>query len=113
VEPDCGQTHRNGYYTLGYAEDIAILIHRTFPYTVSELLQETLSTVQQWCDRTQLSIYPQTMVILPFTWKRDLRGLKEPTLSRHTLQLATEVKYLGKAYRAFGPVRANLVKPGV
>jgi hypothetical protein len=35
------------------------------------------------------------MVIVPFTWKRDLRGLNEPTLSGHTLQLTAEVKYLG------------------
>jgi hypothetical protein len=59
------------------------------------------------------------MVVVPFTRKRDLRGLQEPTLSRHTLRLTTEVKYLGlilgkgltwkaqlrivmnKAYRAF------------
>jgi hypothetical protein len=31
----------------------------------------------------------------PFTWRRNLRGLKELTLSGHTLQLTTEVKYLG------------------
>jgi hypothetical protein len=30
----------NGYYTLGYADDIAILIRGIFPNTVSELLQE-------------------------------------------------------------------------
>jgi hypothetical protein len=47
----------NGYYTLGYAEHIAILICRKFPNTVSELLQEALRMVQQWCDRTQLSIH--------------------------------------------------------
>jgi hypothetical protein len=35
------------------------------------------------------------MVVVPFTRKRDLRGLKERTLSGHKLQLATEVKYLG------------------
>jgi hypothetical protein len=35
------------------------------------------------------------MVIVPFTRQTDLRGLKEPTLSGHTLQLTTEVKYLG------------------
>jgi hypothetical protein len=85
----------NGYCTLGYADDIANLICRKFPNTVSELLQEDLSMVQQWCDRTQLSINPQKMVIVPFTCKRDLRDLKEPTLSGHTLQLTTEVKYLG------------------
>jgi hypothetical protein len=59
------------------------------------------------------------MVIVPFTRKRDLRGLNEPTFYGHTLQLTTWVKYLGlildrglilkqqlknvmnKAYRAF------------
>jgi hypothetical protein len=51
--------------------------------------------VQQWCDTTQLTINPQNMVIVPFTRKRDLRGLREPTLSRHNLQLTTEVKYHG------------------
>jgi len=77
--------------------------------------------VQQCCDRTQLSINPQ---------KRDLRGLKEPPLSGHTLLMTTKVKCLGfildkglmwkaqlknemnKAYRTFGPVRAHMVKPG-
>jgi hypothetical protein len=80
---------------LGYADDIAILIHRKFLNTVSQLLQEALTTVQQWCDRTQMFLNPQKMVIVPFTWKRDIRGLKEPNLCDHTLQPTTEVKCLG------------------
>jgi hypothetical protein len=35
------------------------------------------------------------MVIFPFTRKRDLKGLKEQTLSSHKLQLTAEVRYLG------------------
>jgi hypothetical protein len=35
------------------------------------------------------------MMIVPFTRKKDLRGLKEPALSGHTFQLTTEVIYLG------------------
>jgi len=50
--------------------------------------------IQQWCDRTQLSFNPQKMVVVPFTRKRDLKGLKELTISGHKLQLATELKYL-------------------
>jgi hypothetical protein len=70
------------------------------------------------------------MVIVPFTQKKDLRGLKEPTLSGHSLQLTTEVKYLGlildkgltwkaqlknviRPTGLFGPVTAHLVKPWV
>lgn len=60
-----------------------------------EFLQEAMNTVQQWCDRTQLSFNPQKMVIVPFLRKRDFRGLKEPSLSGHTLQLTTEGKNLG------------------
>jgi hypothetical protein len=68
------------------------------------------------------------MVIVPFTRKRDLRGLREPTLSGHKLQLTTEVKYLrltldkgltwkiqlenviNKAYRAFWSCKGTLGK---
>ena len=64
-------------------------------------------------------INPQKMVIVPSTRKRDLRGLKAPTLFVSTLQLTTKVKCLwhtldreltwkaqpnnvmNKAYRAF------------
>jgi hypothetical protein len=46
----------NGYYTVGYAVDIAILINGKFLQTVSEVSQRILCTVQQWCGRTKLSI---------------------------------------------------------
>jgi hypothetical protein len=35
------------------------------------------------------------MLIVPFTRKRVLRGLKETLLSGHKLQLSAEVRYLG------------------
>jgi hypothetical protein len=37
----------NGYYTIGFADDIAILINGKFPHTVSEVLQTSLCTVQK------------------------------------------------------------------
>jgi hypothetical protein len=63
--------------------------------TVSEVLQTSLGTVQQWCDRTNLAIYPNKTVIIPFTRKRNLKGLKEPTHFNKTICLTSEVKYLG------------------
>jgi hypothetical protein len=66
----------NDCYTLGDADGIAILISIKFPNTVSELLHKALSTLQQCCDRTQLSINAQKIVIVPFIRKRDLRSLK-------------------------------------
>jgi hypothetical protein len=37
----------SGYYTLGYADDIASLIHGKFLNMISELVQEALNMVQQ------------------------------------------------------------------
>jgi hypothetical protein len=77
--------NENSCYTLEYVGNKANLISRKFPKTISELLQKALNMVQQCCDRTQLSTDPQMI----------LTGLDEPTCSEHTLQLTTEVKYLG------------------
>jgi len=85
----------NGCYTLGYTDDIVTINNGKFLNTTSELLQDALSMVQQWCDRTQLSMNPQKRVILPSTQKRNLRRMKEPTLSGYTWQLTTKVRYLG------------------
>jgi hypothetical protein len=94
VDEPIGGFNGNDYYTLEYADEIAVLIHGRFPSTVSELLQEALSMIQQWCERTQMSTTAQKMGKIPFTQKRDLRGLNEPTISGQTFHLTTEVTYL-------------------
>jgi hypothetical protein len=66
--------NNDGYYTVRYTDDIAILINKKFPHTVSEVLQTTLYSVQQWCKRTNLSINPNKTVIIPFTRKRNIRN---------------------------------------
>jgi hypothetical protein len=67
-------------------------------------------------------------VIIPFTRKRELNGLKEPSLFNRRIQLSSEVKYLGitldkgltwkkqldkainKAYKAFWTCRGTFGK---
>jgi hypothetical protein len=119
----------NGYHTVGYADNTAILINGKFPYTVSEVLQTTLCTVQKLCEKTGLSINPNKTVIIHFTRKRELKGLKEPSLFNKRIQLSSEVKYLGitldkglkwkkkqldkainKAYKAFWTCRGSFGK---
>jgi hypothetical protein len=87
--------NNDGYYTVGYADDIAILINGKFPHTASEVLQTALYSFQQWCERTNLSINPNKTVIISFTRKRNIKGLKEQILFSKTIQLSNEVKYLG------------------
>jgi hypothetical protein len=48
-----------GCYTMGYAVDTTILNSGNFLQIVSELLQEVLSVLQQWCETTHLPINPQ------------------------------------------------------
>jgi hypothetical protein len=84
----------------------------------------------KWCEKTNLSINPNKTVIIPFTRKRELKGLKEPSLFNKRVQLSSEVKYLGitldkgltwkkqldnainKAYKAFWTCTGTLVKLG-
>jgi hypothetical protein len=82
----------NGYYAIGYADDIVILINRNFPSIISDILQTALGVIEQCCVRTDLSINPSETVVVAFTTKRVLKGLKEPTLFAKTIQLSTEVK---------------------
>jgi hypothetical protein len=65
-----GKLNEGGYYVIGYADNIVILISGKFPQTVSEVLQTALGLVQQRCDRTGLSINLSTTVVIPFT-KRE------------------------------------------
>jgi hypothetical protein len=74
------ELNNDGYYTVGYANDTAILIIGKFHQTVSDILQTSLCTVQQWWDTTNLSINPFKTEVIPFTRRRNLTGLKEPTL---------------------------------
>jgi hypothetical protein len=84
----------DGYYTVGYDDDIAILTHGKVLATLSECLQTALYTVQRWCERTGLSINPNKTVIIPFTRRRNIRVLKEPVLFNKIIQLSSDVKYL-------------------
>jgi hypothetical protein len=47
------------------------------------------------CELTNLSINPNKTVSIPFTRKRNVKGLKEPILFNKMIQLSSEVKYLG------------------
>jgi hypothetical protein len=79
------------YWTLGFVDDIAILINAKFPQNCVEVLQPAVGTVQQTKPSTSIS----KTVIIPFTGKRDLRGLEEPSIFSRTIQLSSKVKYLG------------------
>jgi len=92
VQPGCGRIQRTQWEWLlyngvckwyNYPNQQKISQHRLRAF------QETVRMVQQWCDRTQPSVNPQKIRIVPFTKNGDLMGPKEPTLSGYTLHLTT------------------------
>jgi hypothetical protein len=48
MDNDLWELYKNGYYTVGYADDIAIL-------SMESSFRTALYTVQQWYSRTNLS----------------------------------------------------------
>ena len=79
-----------GYYSIGFADDIAIIIRDI----VSEVLQNVLKGLENWCNRTKLSVNPNKTTIVSFTRLRNKGPITEPFLFGSRIQL-TQVKYLG------------------
>jgi hypothetical protein len=72
--------NNDGYYTVGYADDIAILINGKFPNTVSEFLQTALYKFQQWCAKTNFIL--RLEILRPYN--------ASVYMERKTLRLAEE-----------------------
>jgi hypothetical protein len=104
-----GELNEGSYYAAGYDDDNTILINGKFPQS-QRYWEQPLDWYSSG-DRINLSINPSKMVVIPFTRKRALKGLKN--LIGKTVQLSTEVKYLrlmcsaqvenvmNRAFRAF------------
>jgi hypothetical protein len=85
-----------GYYTVGYADDITILINGKFPHTLSEVLQIYLYIFQQWCKKN---------FILGLDILRAYNASVD--IGRQTLRLAEEVVSLWSP--GAGPQPSSLV----
>ena len=86
--------NETGYYSIGFTDDIAIIIRGKFPSTVSEVLQNALKRLENWSNRTKLSVNPNKTTIVSFTRLRNKGPITEPFLFGSRIQL-TQVKYLG------------------
>ena len=88
-----------GYYSIAFADDIAviiiIIIRSKFPSTVSEVQQNALKRLENWCNRIELSVNPNKTTILTFTRLRNKGPIKEPFQFGSRIQFLTQVKYLG------------------
>jgi hypothetical protein len=69
-----------GYYTQGYADDLAILVLGKEFNTTMDLMQGALKIVEDWCNVVGLRLNPRKTALIPFTYKRRDRNIATPTL---------------------------------
>lgn len=84
-----------GFYTVGYADDISILLNGKFEQVLCNLMQTALRSTEQWCTEHSLSINPTKTEMVLFTRKRKVEVRRAPTLFQTPLTFSDEVKYLG------------------
>ena len=88
-------TNDLGFNTFGYADDIVIIVQGKFTHTIREVMQNALNVVVKWTVKEGLNISPQKTAIVPFTNRRNIKGLGPLILHGKELQMLGEVKYLG------------------
>lgn len=81
--------------TQGYADDLVIVVRGFCQSTISYLMQKALSAIHNWCKDNELRINADKTVIVPFTRKKRLDKLVQPSLNARTISFSSEVKYLG------------------
>jgi len=68
-------TNDLGFSTLGYADDIVIIVQGKVTHTVKETLQNALNMVAKWAVKEGLNISPHKTAMVPFTNRRKIEGL--------------------------------------
>lgn len=89
------ELNNEGYSSLGYADDLVILVEGKFSITIRERMQRALNVVNRWCSREGLKVSPPKTTLVPFTRRRKLEGLGPLFLNGGNLEMSGEVKYLG------------------
>jgi hypothetical protein len=85
----------SGFYTIGYADDFAILVKGKFVGTVFHRMRFAMKIVEKWCVEEGLSVNPRKTSAILFTRKRIIGSHNDVILFGEALTLVDQVKYLG------------------
>lgn len=95
------------FFTVGYADDLSILISGHFASVACNLMNNAFKVVETWCTNFGLSVNPSKTELVMFTNKRNLGIYQLPFLFCTRLKLSEEAKYLGL------PWTTNLIGPNI
>jgi ribonuclease HI len=87
--------NENGFFSIGFADDFAIITRGRFLGVVSGRMQYAMRIVQEWCVENGLSVNPNKTALLLFTKKRKFKMPKIPKIFNKPLNLLKQTKYLG------------------
>lgn len=82
-----------GTRIIGYVDDVSIIINGTFNTVVRDRIQRALNIVNTWVDKEDHKIRETTIVT--FTRRKKLKEIGPFKLRGATLQISSEVTYLG------------------
>uniref|UniRef100_A0A6M2DZH5 Putative loa-3 dper n=1 Tax=Xenopsylla cheopis TaxID=163159 RepID=A0A6M2DZH5_XENCH len=85
---------RLGVYTVGYADDVALLVRGNKPEDMHRKMQRALNLIEEWCCDKSLKVNPNKTEMVLFTKKRKL-SIKAPSIFNTMLGFSSEVRYLG------------------
>lgn len=84
---------RGGFFSLGYANNVSILMKGSFLQPFMGLIQKAL--VERWYQAIGLSVNLLKTGLVIFTRKYKVGSVEEPTLRSMKLVLSGSMKYLG------------------
>ena len=87
--------NESGFYSQGFADDLAILIIGQFTSTLCDLMQSALYLVESWCQSKEQIANPDKTKLILFTKKRITIGFTAPTFFGTVLSLSEHAKILG------------------
>lgn len=85
----------SGLYSLGYADDLLILLVGKFESSLCELMNTALAIVAEWCRESELSVNAEKTVLVMFNRRRTTNMPCTPVLNGTSLDFSDEVRYLG------------------
>jgi ribonuclease HI len=84
------------YHVQGYADDIALVVQGKFPETLTDIMNEGLRLINEWCNWEGLCVNPSKTVIVPFTrMRKGLGAFSNLRLDHEPVSTSESVKYLG------------------
>ena len=83
-----------GFFAVGYADDIVILIKGKCEEILPDILERGLNTAKRWCEEKSLRVNPTKTEIVIFTRKYKLKSCRQIRFCGQRIPYAERVKYL-------------------